>query len=321
MRNYLALGLFLALVAGQCYGHELQFGYYHDKCGNINVEELVFRIIRAKMEEEKGLVGDLVRLYFHDCFVKGCDASIFLDGKGTEKTSPPNLDLDGFDIIDAVKDTVEKFCPGVVSCADVLVMATRAAVYVGGGPWFQVETGRRDTLVSKANDALILPGPNISMSDAIKVFASKGFTLYDLVVLLGAHTVGVAHCNNFQDRLYNYRGTNKTDSTMDPTLAKKLMKTCPRDEDGTKSEAFLDQTPGSGDTFDTNFYKAIIDHKGVIDFDQRMAYHPNTRGLVRQFASDSHYGDKFGKAMLKLGRLGVLTGKQGEVRKHCRWVN
>ena len=133
--------------------------------------------------------------------------------------------------------------------------------------------------------------------------------------------MGVAHCNNFQDRLYNYRGTNKPDPSMDATLLKKLIKTCPRDEDGTEKQAFLDQTPGSGDTFDTNFYKAIIAHKGVVDFDQRMAYHPSTQGLVREFANDPHYGDRFAKAMLKLGRLGVLTGYKGEVRKHCRWIN
>lgn len=73
------------------------------------------------------IVIDLIARYIK---LKGCDASLFLDGKGTEKTSPPNLDLDGFEIVDAVKDTLEKYCPGLVSCADVIIMASRAAIYI-----------------------------------------------------------------------------------------------------------------------------------------------------------------------------------------------
>lgn len=61
---------------------------------------------------------------------KGCDASILLDGSSSEKTAPPNLSVRGYDVIDAVKDQVEKFCPGVVSCADIISMATRDVVFL-----------------------------------------------------------------------------------------------------------------------------------------------------------------------------------------------
>lgn len=60
---------------------------------------------------------------------KGCDASILLDGRNSEKTAPPNLSVRGFDIIDAAKAAVEAQCPGVVSCADIIVMAARDTVY------------------------------------------------------------------------------------------------------------------------------------------------------------------------------------------------
>ncbi|KAL8139586.1 hypothetical protein V2J09_005607 [Rumex salicifolius] len=252
--------LMIALVVGQCCA-ELKYGYYKGKCGKADAEKLIFKLVKKKMHDEgdKGLVGDFVRLSFHDCFVKGCDASIMLDGNHTEKMAAPNLDLDGFTDIDEIKAEVEKVCPGVVSCADVLVIATRATVY-----------------------------------------------------LVGAHTVGVVHCNNFQDRLYNYHNTGKPDPTMDPSLVKKLIKTCPKHLNGTQNEAFLDQTPGSEDTIDTSFYKNIMAHKGVIDFDQRMAYDPRTRGLVRAMAYDTLFSDKFGKAMIKLTKIGVLTGKEGE---------
>ncbi|KAL8139590.1 hypothetical protein V2J09_005613 [Rumex salicifolius] len=331
----LTLGfLIITLVVAQCCA-ELTCGYYKGKCGNTDVEKLIFNLVKKKMldEGDKGLVGDFVRLSFHDCFVKGCDASVMLDGKHTEKMATPNLDLDGFDDIDDIKTEVEKVCPGVVSCADVLVIATRATVYLAGGKWYEVQTGRKDSLVSIDKDAESLPGPNISMKNAIKAFANIGLNVYDLVVLLGnielnncliyigAHTVGVVHCNNFQDRLYNYHNTGKPDPTMDPSLLKKLIKTCPKHLNGTQNEAFLDQTSGSEDTIDTSFYKNIMAHKGVVDFDQRMAYDPRTRGLVKAMAYDPSFSDKFGQAMVKLTKIGVLTGKKGEVRKSCRVVN
>ena len=48
-----------------------------------------------------------------------------LDGATSEKTAPENLNLDGFDDIESLKTSIEAVCPGVVSCADILVMATR----------------------------------------------------------------------------------------------------------------------------------------------------------------------------------------------------
>jgi peroxidase len=60
--------------------------------------------------------------------VQGCDASILLDGPNTEKTAPQNNGIFGYDLIDDIKDTLEKACPGVVSCADIIVMAARDAV-------------------------------------------------------------------------------------------------------------------------------------------------------------------------------------------------
>ncbi|KAL8142598.1 hypothetical protein V2J09_015631 [Rumex salicifolius] len=312
-----AITLMFLAMAVVARGDGLEHGFYNGKCGYTDVERLVFNIVKTKMETNKGLVGDLTRLSFHDCFVRGCDASVMLNGPNSEKTAPPNLDLDGFDDIDDIKKELESACPGVVSCADILVLATRSTIYLAQGKWYDVETGRRDGLVSIAEEAFNVPGPNIPMTDAIRELANIGLNVYDLVVLLGAHTVGIVHCNNFQDRLYNFNNTGRPDPTMDPSLVEALKPTCPPNQDGTKSQTFLDQTPGSGDTFDRGFYNQIIANRAVIKFDQRMAFDYRTGGIVRFLANDPYFADKFGQAMIKMTKIGVLTGNNGEVRKTC----
>lgn len=63
--------------------------------------------------------------------MQGCDASILLDSTKTsvaERDQDLNLSLDGFNEIDEIKSEVEKECPGIVSCADILALAARDSV-------------------------------------------------------------------------------------------------------------------------------------------------------------------------------------------------
>uniref|UniRef100_A0A2P2LJ98 peroxidase n=1 Tax=Rhizophora mucronata TaxID=61149 RepID=A0A2P2LJ98_RHIMU len=86
-------------------------------------------VVQSAVSKERRMGASLVRLFFHDCFVNGCDGSILLADTATfigEQTAGPNNNsLRGFAVIDRIKSEVEKVCPGVVSCADIIAIAAR----------------------------------------------------------------------------------------------------------------------------------------------------------------------------------------------------
>jgi len=51
-----------------------------------------------------------------------------LDGLTSEKKAVPNSSVRGYGLIDAIKEALEAECQGLVSCADIISMATRDAV-------------------------------------------------------------------------------------------------------------------------------------------------------------------------------------------------
>ncbi|KAG0514101.1 hypothetical protein BDA96_10G161000 [Sorghum bicolor] len=108
---------------------QLQVGYYSKTCPNV---EAIVRNETAKIiGAAPSLAGPLLRLHFHDCFVRGCDASVLLESNGgnkAEKDAKPNKSLRGFGSVERVKAKLEAACPNTVSCADVLTLMARDAV-------------------------------------------------------------------------------------------------------------------------------------------------------------------------------------------------
>lgn len=250
---------------------------------------------------------------------KGCDASILIAGTSSEKNADANLTVRGYEFIDAVKAALEAECPGIVSCADIIAIATKVAIKLGGGPDYVVQTGRRDGLTSSMDD-VNLPSPFIPVSQSISAFSAKNFNAEEMVVLLGCHTIGVAHCEFFQDRLYN--DNDRFDPNMDPNLRKQLMLACPKGSSTSNNVAFLDQNPQSSNTVDNSFFGQIKRNRGILPIDQALARDPNTSAVVKQLSLDANiFNIKLASAMIKLQALDVLTGTQGEIRKVCSQFN
>ncbi|KAH7565212.1 hypothetical protein ACOSP7_020541 [Xanthoceras sorbifolium] len=206
----------------------LEYDFYRDSCPQ--AESIVRAVIRYLYRVRSDVAPALLRLVFHDCFIEGCDASVLLDafeGTDSEKDSPPNESLKGFDLIDIIKEELEQVCPGVVSCADILVLAAREGVVQAGGPFYPLFTGRRDSMVSFSDTATNeLPSPQADLSETLASFASRGFDSRETVSLLGAHSIGVIHCKFFRNRLYDFGRTNQPDPSLDSDFLNLMRSKC-----------------------------------------------------------------------------------------------
>ncbi|KAK4254285.1 hypothetical protein QN277_009688 [Acacia crassicarpa] len=293
-----------------------RLGFYSTSCPN--AESIVRSTVQAHVNSDPSLAAGLLRMHFHDCFVKGCDASVLVAGSGTERTAGANGGLRGFEVIDDAKTQLEAACPGVVSCADVLALAARDSVVLSGGVKWEVPTGRRDGRVSKASDVNNLPTPSDSVDLQKKKFADKGLNTQDLVTLVGGHTIGTTACLFFSDRLYNFNGNGGPDPTINPSFLPQLRALCPQNGDGSNRVA-LDF--GSQNQFDTSYFSNLGKGQGILQSDQVLWSDASTKPFVQRYLGGNIFNVEFGKAMVKMSNIEVKTGKNGEIRKKCSAVN
>ncbi|BBN12072.1 peroxidase [Marchantia polymorpha subsp. ruderalis] len=315
-----AFGTLLLLAATA--DAQLSTTFYNSRCRNLTAK--VDEIIRRTIRRDRTLAPALLRLHFHDCFVRGCDASVLLNsprgGQG-EKEAIGNKDsLRGFQVIDDVKNQIEAMCPGVVSCADILALSARDSMRAFGGITWSVPLGRRDGIVTSAAEAnRDLPPPFANFNTLSTLFNGKGLSDKDMVILSGAHTVGFARCASMQTRLYSFSAANPTDPTIDPTFAAQLKRQCPQ---GDNTTLILNDQTKPSDTWDFNYYSNVLRSKSLFGSDDAMKRNAAARKIVlTQNKPGSPFSAEFANAMEKMGRIGVLTGRTGQIRKICTQTN
>ncbi|KAK9054139.1 hypothetical protein SSX86_025216 [Deinandra increscens subsp. villosa] len=322
-KSHITLALQLvvvALVLSIANGKGLKLGFYKKTCPR--AEAIVKSITASKISLAPSLAAPLLRMHFHDCFVRGCDGSVLLNStknNQAEKDGPPNLSLRGFQIIDAAKTAVEAACPGVVSCADILALVARDAIQQIKGPAWPVPLGRRDGRVSIASESRTLPPPNANITQLKSLFASKGLNVKDLVVLSGGHTVGTSHCSTISSRLYNFTGKGDTDPSLDSDYVPFLKSKCKPNDRTT----LLEMDPGSFRSFDDDYYTMVSKRRGLFQSDAALLDDKKTSAYVKLQAQThgSTFFSDFKDSMVKMGQIGVLTDKAGEIRKVCTLVN
>ncbi|CAI0557878.1 unnamed protein product [Linum tenue] len=107
---------------------QLSVNYYAKSCPNL--DQLVASVTSQQFKESPVSGPATIRLFFHDCFVEGCDASILISTKPKEAEDNKDLRTEGFDTVHKAKALVESKCPGAVSCSDILAIAARDFVHL-----------------------------------------------------------------------------------------------------------------------------------------------------------------------------------------------
>ncbi|KAK7329250.1 hypothetical protein VNO77_23402 [Canavalia gladiata] len=315
--------LLLLLVSTQISSAQLTRDFYRKTCPN--VEQLVSSAVQQKFQQTFVTAPSTLRLFFHDCFVRGCDGSILLASPNNqaEKNHPDDISLagDGFDTVAKAKAAVDSDpqCRNKVSCADILALATRDVIRLTGGPFYEVELGRRDGKVSTiASVQRRLPHPDFNLNQLNSMFSSNGLSQTDMIALSGAHTIGFSHCSRFSKRIYNFPRT-LIDPTLNLQYAFDLRKACPLRVD---PRIAINMDPVTPQRFDNQYFKNLQQGKGLFTSDQVLAIDPRSRDTVNLFASNEEaFNNAFVKAITKMGRIGVKTGHQGEIRFDCSRVN
>ncbi|VAH83609.1 unnamed protein product [Triticum turgidum subsp. durum] len=280
-------------------------GFHAASCPQL--DGVVRSSVVAALRQEVALAAGLLRLYFHDCFPQGCDASILLNTTSARETALlPNLTIRprAMQLIESIRARVHATCGSVVSCADITLLATRDSIIVSGGPWFSVPQGNLDSLAPASRDKVSnLPSPlTASVAALVESFGTRGLgDVADLVALSGAHTIGRSHCGSFADR---YRRA-------DDTFSRKLAANCSKHPDRLQNLDVV--TP---DLFDNGYYKALRFNQGVLTSDMALVKNKTTAAIVKRFAqSKDAFFRQFARSMEKLARAPKPAGNVGEIRR------
>ncbi|KAL0709221.1 hypothetical protein Bca4012_016199 [Brassica carinata] len=109
---------------------QLRADFYSKSCPGL--DSVVRTAVNFATSVNHRMGASLLRLFYLDCFVNRCAASILLDDTssftGEQNAASNRNSARGFNVIDNIKSAVELVCPGVVSCADILAIAARDSV-------------------------------------------------------------------------------------------------------------------------------------------------------------------------------------------------
>ncbi|KAJ4711184.1 Peroxidase [Melia azedarach] len=302
----------------------LTLDYYSKSCPQFPL--IMQQVITDKQLSSPTTAAAVLRLFFHDCMVDGCDASVLIASNAfhkAERDADINLSLpgDAFDLISRAKTALELQCPRVVSCADILAVATRNLIVMVGGPHYNVLLGRRDSIVSDASLAeRNLPKPNFPLSQIISMFNSKGLSPQEMVALVGAHTIGFSHCKEFAYRIFNFSKTSQSDPAINPEYAARLRELCENYTTDTEMSAYNDVfTPGK---FDNMYYRNLKIGLSLLQSDNAMAVDVRTKPFVDRYAANqTEFFQAFARAMEKVSLFNIKVGREGEIRHRCHDFN
>lgn len=84
----------------------------------------------------------------------------------------------------------------------------------------------------------------------------------------------------------------------------------------------MDFDPASPLALDTSYYSHVQTGRGLLTSDHALMNDPTTKEMVAKIIADHEkWKREFSQALVKLSKLDVLVGQNGQIRKQCRAVN
>jgi len=139
-----------------------------------------------------------------------------------------------------------------------------------------------------------------------------------MYIYVGAHTIGVGHCNLFSNRLYNFTGKGDQDPSLNGTYAAFLKTKCESLSDTTTT---VEMDPGSSTTFDKDYYPNLLQNKGLFQSDAALLTLDQSADIAKELVDEDKFLTEFAQSMKRMGNIGVLTDSAGEIRNKCSVVN
>lgn len=109
------------------------------------------------------------------------------------------------------------------------------------------------------------------------------------------------------------------DTDIDKNYAKELSGQCPANANASIT---LSNDPVTATLFDNQYYRNLLDGKGLFRSDSVLFTDERTKGKVEEFSqSQDEFLAKWADSFVKLSSIGVKTEDQGEIRESCMNVN
>lgn len=81
--------------------------------------------------------------------------------------------------------------------------------------------------------------------------------------------------------------------------------------------------PGSFLTFDIDYYRNLLKRRGLFQSDAALLTNSVTKSYVVELLDGplETFFKEFAVSMVKMGKIQVKTGTEGEIRKNCAVIN
>ncbi|MQM06533.1 hypothetical protein Taro_039357 [Colocasia esculenta] len=180
---------------------------------------------------------------------------------------------------------------------------------MSGGLRYLVRSGRRDGRISKSSETLTsLPPSTFNLAQLTQNFARKGLSQEDMGRTPSGSLIALASAVAYTT---SARPSRRTRSSLNNAYAEQLKSKCPKGS--TDPELSVPLDPPSPEVFDSSYYKGILAHRGLFQSDRALMSSSNTaRQVIANAYNEYLFKDKFAEAMVKMGKIGVLTQARWE---------